>query len=1489
MKFSDHSSLGPKQARPNRHKAKARQRFRSAMLETLEDRRMLALTPAPIDKWIGEEVSYDKILVRFQQGTTKQQATQIAATQGDGAQILKFWDNLNMAIVEMPDDSNRFSTPIQLAAHFHQLSSVLYAEPDFVYSYQAVPNDPTYPAMDGLDNTGQNGGTPDADIDAPEAWDLTTGSTEVVIAIIDSGLDTAHPDIAANVWVNPGEIAGDGIDNDGNGYIDDVSGWDFANNDNVPNDVVGHGTHVAGTVAAVGNNGVGVTGVSWNSKLLPLKIGEATLTTAAIVEAIQYATMMRSTYGINIPVSNNSYGGYGYSQATFDAVAAHTGAGILFVAAAGNDTNDNDAIPSYPAGYDLPGIVAVAASDNDDQLAGFSNYGTTSVDIAGPGVNVTSTWPTALIAAGYNTIDGTSMASPHVAGVVALMNSLVPGLSIDVIKAALLSGADVIPAFGGDVAGNRRLNALGALNALPRNEVNGRVFNDLDKDGVFDSFEAGVAGFVVYADMNNNAIREATEPFATTAADGTYQIKGLLATGVRTIRVQIPGDYLNTVPTNGSRLANFPTNTSVANSVNFGVREKPGEIHGRKWLDMASDLTAIPPVIRTDGVQDPGEPGLQDIVIYVDYDLDGKIDIGEPAAVTDTNGNYTIKNVTPGTYTVREVNQPGYLQTFPDPLGLTAGAHTGVVVTRGQITYLVDFGNMAAFDYGDAPAPYPTTGTDAAYHAILTGFGLGAATDGESTGLPNSNATGDDLSGSDDEDGLNLSSVSFIPGGNAVVPVTTRVGTYSNGYLQVWIDFNRDGDWDDTGEHVVSDLRLGTATTNVPIPIPLTADLGSTFMRVRFGYDRGADALPTGYSNAGEVEDYQISILGNFPVGNDDSYSVKLNRQDFPMPVLANDNGTLNGPAQIVVSDFPKSTFAGGFVTYDAINNRLLYDAPATSTLTGDFFTYRVTDGVNTTSDITVSVTFIAADPIAVDNTYQFNTTTAVTNRTLAVTDNDVIDRNLPFRILAGSLTSIPGAAGSVAIAANGRDIIYSQAANYQGAFQFQYTVTDDDPLTANSTARVTIQVTPNPDDGANTQQGAIRLEILDGNGNPIPLGGMLQVGDTFILRAYTRDLRGQYTNPVVYTDRGVDAAYFDILFSDPTLASPNAPQVGNEAGESVGFDLRLLPLAAPNYPGYVTGQYIANTGVFNEVGAFRGDEDNPQQNQTGLGTGDQLLFDIYMTAENVGLLQFIADPADLPASQVLLFNNPAEPGNPQSVDPSIVLNDLQVLLVSSNAVQIIADSEGEFTNLYNALDVNSDGSITPFDALLVINDLNASETGFREVSQTTFALQGGMPPEYYLDVNADSRITPFDALLVINRLNQMSLASGGSQAGGEGEPAPVMELAEGEPDAAPMSFSSIAEPAAVVYSPAAVDAAPATLSLTGLTTSSSSSSSTTSSSDEELVLDIAAPQTLSPEIADLFTGFSPVLSFGSTEEEGEVSEEAIDSLLADWDGSELK
>jgi subtilisin family serine protease/subtilisin-like proprotein convertase family protein len=336
-----------------------------------------------------------------------------------------------------------------------------------VVRIDTVPNDSRLADLWGLNNTAQTGGVADADIDAPEAWDLTTGSADVVVGVIDTGVDYNHPDLAANIWTNPGEVASNGIDDDGNGFVDDIHGYDFVNNDGDPIDDHAHGTHVSGTIAAVGNNGLGVAGVNWNSSIMGLKFLDAggSGSTANAVRAVNYATLMRLQYGVNLRVTNNSWGGGGFNQALRDAINAGANAGILFVAAAGNDENDNDTSASYPASYDVPTIVAVAATDHIDGLARFSNFGATSVDLAAPGVDILSTLPSN----GYGEFSGTSMATPHVAGVAALGWALSPTSSIAQIRNALLAGADPVASLAGRVATGGRLNARRTLEQLGMN------------------------------------------------------------------------------------------------------------------------------------------------------------------------------------------------------------------------------------------------------------------------------------------------------------------------------------------------------------------------------------------------------------------------------------------------------------------------------------------------------------------------------------------------------------------------------------------------------------------------------------------------------------------------------------------------------------------------------------------------------------------------------------------------------------------------------------------------------------------------------------------------------------------------------------------------------------------------------------------------------------------------------------------------------------
>lgn len=334
---------------------------------------------------------------------------------------------------------------------------IAYAEPNYRVHTLAVPNDPMFSQQWDLNNTGQTFGVPDADIDAPEAWSVTH-DTPVVVGIIDTGVDYTHPELADNMWRNPGEIPGNGIDDEGNGYIDDVYGWDFANNDNDPMDDFGHGTHCAGTIGAKGNNGVGIVGINWNAKIAAIKFLDSGGggTYEAAVESVLYANMM------GFKITSNSWGGGGFSQALYDAVAAANDQGDLFVAAAGNDGSDADVFPMYPSAFDLPNVISVAATNDSDQLAGFSNYGATSVDLAAPGQDTLSTVPTGSCAlcdpSGYMFLSGTSMATPHVSGAAALLWGQNPSLTAAQVKVKILGSTDALESLSGKMVSEGRLN-----------------------------------------------------------------------------------------------------------------------------------------------------------------------------------------------------------------------------------------------------------------------------------------------------------------------------------------------------------------------------------------------------------------------------------------------------------------------------------------------------------------------------------------------------------------------------------------------------------------------------------------------------------------------------------------------------------------------------------------------------------------------------------------------------------------------------------------------------------------------------------------------------------------------------------------------------------------------------------------------------------------------------------------------------------------------
>jgi subtilisin family serine protease/subtilisin-like proprotein convertase family protein len=370
----------------------------------------------------------------------------------------------------------------QALAAYKASPLVLRAGPDYQVRLTATPNDPLFGSLWGIHNTGQTGGRPDADVDGPEAWDVVTSGP--LVAVLDTGVDYNHPDLAANVWTNPGEVEADGLDNDGNGFVDDYYGYDFVNNDADPMDDYGHGTHVAGTIAAVGNNGIGVAGVGWDTKVMALKFMNVLgfgLESDAI-RALDYAVAQGAT------ISNNSWGGIGVPDPFLYLAIQNAGAaGHIFVAAAGNDSLDTDLVPGYPAGFDLDNIVSVAATDHNDDLAWFSNFGATTVDLAAPGDNIVSTVPAGgqplSDPSGYIAASGTSMASPHAAGVVALVRGQHPDWTYRQVIERVLGTVDRVPSLEGKTVTGGRLNAARAVGSVSGPVVTGPYVVASSPDG----------------------------------------------------------------------------------------------------------------------------------------------------------------------------------------------------------------------------------------------------------------------------------------------------------------------------------------------------------------------------------------------------------------------------------------------------------------------------------------------------------------------------------------------------------------------------------------------------------------------------------------------------------------------------------------------------------------------------------------------------------------------------------------------------------------------------------------------------------------------------------------------------------------------------------------------------------------------------------------------------------------------------------------------
>jgi subtilisin family serine protease len=411
-----------------------------------------------------------QLIVTYKQGTLRNTINRTLHTFDAEQETL----NNESVLLKFRADVDLEKIAEELSAS-HEVAAV---EANVVYKlFEKTPNDPEFSKLYGMKNSGQSAGVIGADIGATAAWEETTGSKGVLVAIVDSGMDYNHSDLKDNVWTNPGESGLDangkdkrtnGIDDDGNGFVDDWRGWDFYNDDNDPMDDNGHGTHVAGTIGAVGNNESGIVGVNWSVSMVPIKVfsGSGATTTDMLVKGVEYATTL------GVFVSNNSWGGGAYSDAIYSAIKKASDKGILFAAAAGNEGENNDVGDHYPSNYDLPNIISVAAINRRDNVSAFSNYGANTVDVAAPGEDIYSTLPNGL----YGLKSGTSMATPHVTGALALIRSRYPQAAALEIKEKLLASTVKTAALDGRVIYGR----INVANSMETDVTSPSIVTGLD-------------------------------------------------------------------------------------------------------------------------------------------------------------------------------------------------------------------------------------------------------------------------------------------------------------------------------------------------------------------------------------------------------------------------------------------------------------------------------------------------------------------------------------------------------------------------------------------------------------------------------------------------------------------------------------------------------------------------------------------------------------------------------------------------------------------------------------------------------------------------------------------------------------------------------------------------------------------------------------------------------------------------------------------------
>jgi large repetitive protein len=760
--------------------------------------------------------------------------------------------------------------------------------------------------------------------------------------------------------------------------------------------------------------------------------------------------------------------------------------------------------------------------------------------------------------------------------------------------------------FGGGVSNSISTIAFGLSTSSQASFVTGSIFNDRNRNGIANTGEETLANRTVFADYNLNGLVDAGEPRTVTAANGTYRLT------VRPGVVRIASFPDPNWQTTGAAFQTITVglNQTVSN-INFGQFLPNQTVTGFKWADFNGN-----------GIRDAGEPGLGGVYIYVDLDGDNRIDVGEPQAITAADGSYTLTPPTSGIFAIREVVSPGFIQTFPGgPGALPDQQEHGVNFSLGVPLRGLDFGNQPARDYGDAPAPYATLfSQDGASHGFDNNLRLGGLLDFELDGQPNSTATGDDVVGLDDEDGVIF--VRPIVAGDTQnvfrVNVTNNLTTSS--FVSAWVDWNQDGDWNDAGEKVLSDVAGLRGSNDLRFSAPAGVTLGNTVARFRLSGRTGVG--PTGFTEVGEVEDYRISVVNELNFAVDDTFTVDRSSTNNILDVQANDFvSTVPGQLATITrigrvdssqtSTTSLTTATGAVVTISGAN--ILY-TPRAGFQGVDSFTYSIvtSTGATDTATVVVNTVFRRVNPQAIDDSFDLAT-------------NDVA---IPLNVLANDLQGQGGAltissfsqptrvgtngvsAGTITLGQGGLSLRYTPAPGFGGTASFTYTVIDNNGQ--QSTANVIVHTL----EGARLDdQVELSFRFTDLAGTPITA---VAQGQQFRVEVYVDDLR----TPNGFQP-GVSSAYLDLLYN-AGLTRPVAGAAGS------GFDFAVD--FRPPYTGSTSGSNEF-PGLISSLGASA----FVPLNSSAAVPVAVLTFD----AINSGIAEFVGDPANNPPqTDVNLFQD---------------------------------------------------------------------------------------------------------------------------------------------------------------------------------------------------------------------------------------------------------